>query len=106
MVDKWKGVYKAWDKIEAWMGQQYDIDGDFIQVDEILKELVDESKEKIQGIRVREEFRKLALVKYPKKTVQEYIDEAEHGDGYGYWLMGGDAQSFVDDLDLYVANMG
>lgn len=51
----------------------------------------------------RKEAKAIATKRQIRDLVQEYISEAEHGDGYGYWDNFSNLKEIFEDMALYAA---
>lgn len=47
-----------------------------------------------------------ASKRFTEKQITDYIDEAEHQDGYEYWLQFKTWQSLARDIKIYYENAG
>lgn len=51
---------------------------------------------------IKQQFLELAKGKFSEAWIDEYVSEAEHQDGNGYWLNFASAEEVVKDLKVYV----
>jgi len=96
-LDTFEAAKLGWELMLYWLFEQMSIDGDLVQIEEILNEWLQEAYgQYLKGIwlHVLEES-------YTAEQIEDYVLEAEHQEGASYWSQFKSAEELLKDVALY-----